>query len=432
VLPPLDDLLARLERERLDADRRYNDALTALDGAIQRPPALPDLPGVESGAPHALNESWNILRAGPPPFDRTLKGRVRAFVWALVGPLFRAQSEFNASVVAHANRIAARSEQVAAVLADTLAAVRAQFEALERFESLLVQYLQTITAYVDTKDRSLGGADLRHRLALTEQRVLAVKRELEMTGDRRIAREPAAAAAFAADVDAPAYAAFEDQFRGAKEDVRERVQEYVPLFASASDVLDVGCGRGELLEALRAQGVRARGIDMNAAMVERCRSRGLDVVQADALAGLQQIADDGLGGLVAIQVVEHFEPAYLIRFLETAYHKMRAGAPLVLETINPAGWMAFVETYLRDLTHQRPLHPDTLKYLVEASGFSRTDVQFRRPVRDVDRLMRATPAAAGARFAPEQAELAAVLNDHADKLNARLFSSMDYVVVARR
>ena len=88
----------------------------------------------------------------------------------------------------------------------------------------------------------------------------------------------------------------------------------------------------------------------------------------------------------AIQVVEHFDPAYLVRFLDAAFHKMKPGAPLVLETINPACWMAFFETYIRDLTHQRPLHPDTLRYLVEASGFSSVDVRFRQPVSEGDRL----------------------------------------------
>ena len=135
----------------------------------------------------------------------------------------------------------------------------------------------------------------------------------------------------------------------------------------------------------------------------------------------------------AVQVVEHFKPGYLTGFLETAYHKMRPGAPLILETVNPACWMAFFETYIRALSHQRPLHPDTLRYLVQASGFSRVDVQFRRPVRDTDRLERvalsATPAREGAEDA---ARLAAAVNAHADKLNARLFSSMDYVVIARR
>jgi O-antigen chain-terminating methyltransferase len=161
-------------------------------------------------------------------------------------------------------------------------------------------------------------------------------------------------------------------------------------------------------------------------MVELCRSRGLSVELGDALGYLSRQPDSGIGGLVAIQVVEHFEPAYLNRFLETAFHKMRSGAPIILETINPACWMAFFETYIRDLTHQRPLHPETLRYLVEAAGFSSVDVQFRRPVSGADRLERVSAPD------PQLAGLAAAINDHADKLNARLFSSMDYVVVARR
>ena len=126
-------------------------------------------------------------------------------------------------------------------------------------------------------------------------------------------------------------------------------------------------------------------------MVELCRSQQLDVEQADALSFLQRQRDASLGAIVAIQVVEHFDPAYLVRFLETAFHKMRPGAPLVLETINPACWMAFFETYIRDLTHQRPLHPDTLRYLVEASGFSSVDVRFRQPVSAGDRLETVDP-----------------------------------------
>jgi O-antigen chain-terminating methyltransferase len=108
---------------------------------------------------------------------------------------------------------------------------------------------------------------------------------------------------------------------------------------------------------------------------------------------------------------------------------MRPGAPLVLETLNPACWMAFFETYLRDITHRQPLHPDTLRLLVEASGFNAVDVQFRQPVRDEDRLDRVEDLASAD---PALARVVRALNAHAAKLNARLFSSMDYVVIARR
>jgi O-antigen chain-terminating methyltransferase len=427
---PLEDLLTRLERARVEADRLYNDALTAVDRAIQRPRALPAPPAQYDEHRLAdLNASWNLLPAGAPPLDRSLKGRLRAFIWRLIGPPLTTQVRFNAALVDHFNRNAVLVRQMPRSIAEISAAVQAEHEALLRFESKLVQFLQTVTAYVDTKDRSYGGHELRQRLALAEQRLAALRREVEAAASKGSGgpHQPGARSSDAAfsGSEAVTYLGFEDRFRGARAEISRRVEEYLPLFSSAADVIDVGCGRGELLEQLRGRGVVARGVDANRAMVEECRARGLSVELDDALTFLQRQPDDSAGGLVAIQVVEHFAPAYLMRFLEHAFRVLRPGAALVLETINPACWLAFFETYLRDLTHERALHPETLRFLVEAAGFTSVAVQFRQPVGEADRLARLSgPDAAGA--------LAAALNDHADKLNARLFSSMDYAVVARR
>ncbi len=46
-------------------------------------------------------------------------------------------------------------------------------------------------------------------------------------------------------------------------------------------VVDVGCGTGALLDALRARGVRVRGLEYAEAAVEFCRSRQLDVAKFD-------------------------------------------------------------------------------------------------------------------------------------------------------
>ena len=211
-----------------------------------------------------------------------------------------------------------------------------------------------------------------------------------------------------------------------------RIEEYLPILERASDVVDVGCGRGELLASLRARGVTARGIDTNMAMVDLCRSQQLDVEQADALSFLQRQADgEPRRGFPPFRSWSTSIRRTSSRFLDAAFHKMKPGAPLVLETINPACWMAFFETYIRDLTHQRPLHPDTLRYLVEASGFSSVDVRFRQPVSEGDRLETSMPAPSRA-VHPAVAAVASAVNDHAEKLNTRLFSSMDYAVIARR
>jgi SAM-dependent methyltransferase len=436
----IEDLVARLERERAAADRAYNDALTAVDRAIQTIPPLPNRPASYDASRLAeANDSWDILPSGSPRQDGSWRGRLRAFVWRLVGPPLETQRTFNAAVVDHLNRNVRSHDESARALGDVVATLRQQADAIVRFESILVQYLQTITAYVDTRDRSVGGSELRERLALTEQRLLALKREFERaTPVAREGNPPKAESHFetrAADepfqgsLDSLTYVSFEDRFRGDAQHIRERVRDYLPVLANASDVVDIGCGRGELLALLQEGGIRARGVDSNAAMVEICRAKGFEVAESDALLYLRSQPDAAVGGLIAIQVVEHFSPAYLMRFLDAAFHAMRPGAPLILETLNPACWMAFFETYIRDVTHRQPLHPDTLRLLVQASGFSAVDVQFRQPVRDDDRLDRVEELASAD---PALARVARALNAHADKLNARLFSSMDYVVVGRR
>jgi SAM-dependent methyltransferase len=295
---------------------------------------------------------------------------------------------------------------------------------------------------------------LRASIGIAQQATLTMKRELERLVTGTIARgfspadsadlklpaanraETDAAVArgfspadrgtpFAAALDAYKYVGFEDQFRGSQDTIRQRLESYLPYFSGATDVLDVGCGRGEFLDLLKAHGVSARGLDLNHEMVEVCRARGLQVAEADVVSYLEGLPDASLGGLFAAQVVEHLQPGYLLRFLELAHHTLRAGAPLVIETLNPACWAAFFDSFIRDITHVWPLHPDTLRYLVLASGFSSAQIAFRSPVPPEDRLQ-TIPATEGA------PELVEPFNANVEKLNARLFTYLDYAIVAVR
>jgi SAM-dependent methyltransferase/exonuclease VII small subunit len=221
------------------------------------------------------------------------------------------------------------------------------------------------------------------------------------------------------------YVGFEDAFRGSSEDIERRLRDYVPIFAGASDVLDIGCGRGEFLGLLREIGVSARGTDLNDAMVAVCRERGFDATKADALSCLRGMPPGSLGGLFAAQVVEHLEPAYLTRLLEAAFEALRSGAPIVLETINPACWFAFFESYVRDITHVRPLHPDTLKFLLIASGFQQIEIRYRVPYPEHEKLQPIPPSAA-------LGDAVETLNGNVEKLNRLLFTHLDYAAIARR
>ena len=479
---PLDATLRRLKQERDEADRRYNDALTALDRAI-RPPAdiaAPATPYDEHQLP-ALNESWNILPA--PPAISGWGGRLKAVIWRTVGPYLQRQLTFNSQIVDHLNRNVAAHRDASRAAESIAAALRAQLAAQAEFQSRLLLLLQQVTAYVDTKDRdAAGGAlvlnaslsalaesmgkrwesmaareqrfesrsaalaadqhDLRAAVGVSQQAALAVKRELERVLAGHVATISATAPVGAADaadaratdqvfstrLDAYKYVGFEDQFRGSRDAITARLESYLAFFEGRTDVLDVGCGRGEFLDLLASRGISGAGIDLNPEMVEVCRARGLRVEHADAVSHLASQDDGALGGVFAAQVVEHLEPAYLLRFLELAFHKLRPGGVLVLETLNPACWVAFFESYIRDITHVWPLHPETLKYLITASGFPSARIEYRSPVPPQDRLQ---PLALDTTDR-HTADLVETFNANVEKLNARMFTFLDYAIVAAR
>src|SRR5215470_5053342 len=183
-----------------------------------------------------------------------------------------------------------------------------------------------------------------------------------------VAAQPAAAAL-------PDYFAFESRMRGSVDVIRERQRRYVDDLRVAAPVLDIGCGRGELLQLLREAGVEARGIDADADMVAYARGEGLDVEQADLVEYLERQDDGSLGGIFMGQVVEHLPPGVLVRSLELAARKLRAGGVLVAETINPLSPLA-LRNYFADLTHAQPLVPDTLALLAREAGFARVDVRY--------------------------------------------------------
>ena len=133
-------------------------------------------------------------------------------------------------------------------------------------------------------------------------------------------------------------------------------------------------------------------------------------------------------------MVEHLQPDYLVRFLNVAGRKLRPGAKIVLETINAGCWFAFFDGYIRDITHVRPLHPDTLKYLLAAAGFQRTSVRYSAPFPEHAKLQHVA-APAGGNGAAGTGSLSValdVLNKNADKLNTLLFTHMDYAAIGER
>jgi SAM-dependent methyltransferase len=267
-------------------------------------------------------------------------------------------------------------------------------EAQQAFNGRLLRLVDAVSLRVDSAAKRAESAE--RRVAELEERLLRLERRGSGEEPRTVASQPRQDAL-------PDYFAFETRMRASTDEIRERQRPYVDLLRGHGPVLDVGCGRGELLRLLRDEGIEARGVDADADMVAFARGEGLDVRQADLLDALAATADGSLGAITALQVVEHLPPPVLTRFLAEALRALRPDGLLILETINPAS-PAALRHYFADLTHAQPLVPETLELLARHAGFASVEITFMNH--------------------PEQ---------HADRrISEQLFAPLDYALIARK
>jgi SAM-dependent methyltransferase len=183
--------------------------------------------------------------------------------------------------------------------------------------------------------------------------------------------------------DGEGYRAFEDIFRGSEAHTRAEQALYLEVFADSDWVLDVGCGRGEFLDALRDRGIRGVGVDMDPTMVERCREKGHEVELADAASYLRGLDDDSIPGIFAAQVVEHLSADQLNELLALTHSKLAPGGVAVFETVNPHSPPA-LKAFWTDTTHHHPLFPEVTLALCRLAGFDSGEILFRERTDDFD------------------------------------------------
>ncbi len=175
------------------------------------------------------------------------------------------------------------------------------------------------------------------------------------------------------------YVAFEQTFRGSVAAIKERQEKYLPHFLGRTNVVDLGCGRGEFVALLSERGVNATGVDLNAAMAQYGRDQGLPIVHDDMFHYLSGLPDGAIDGVFAAQVVEHLSPGDVGQLIALCARKLAPGGVLVAETINPNCPVALANFFL-DPTHVRPVPALLLGFMCTQGGFSVERTIFSAPV----------------------------------------------------
>lgn len=227
---------------------------------------------------------------------------------------------------------------------------------------------------------------------------------------------------------------FADRFRGSKEEIQERLRPYIDLMLRSGlkeigPILELGSGRGEFLELCKEAGLDARGFDRDAAQVQAMRASDLNAEVGEIPACLQSLAEGSAAAVVAVQVIEHLPPGGLQRLIREAHRVLRPGGLLILESLNPACLSVFANTFYRDPSHRRPLHPDTIAFLMEEAGFADVRIATHSPVPESAVL---GPLPVSFRNDDTLVELGLALDQRMEKLDQLLFSDQEYHVIGAR
>ena len=350
-------------RQRLDAIR----GTAGRAAPAEKPTHTPAAARAQAWLASGLDESWaHDSRYG------AAGARARSAMLRAIQPYTRRQAELDgllteAAVESQAGqddlrrRVLELEEQVLKLQRAASASARAQGEMDERANS----QRRSIDAVRDDLTR------LDQRLhappALSDPALLTIR---DAEGREAIGFEGGSSD----DPDA-VYLGFENVFRSDEEGVTALQRFYLDMLCEHGPVLDVGSGRGELLDLLAAAGVAARGVDSDQGMVDLARAKGHDVTCDDAVSHLRSLPAACLGAVFCAQLVEHLTYPDLKSFLVESARVLRPGGVLVAETVNPEPVQSF-KAYWIDPTHETLLYPDVLLTLCRLAGFDRGRVLF--------------------------------------------------------
>lgn len=250
-------------------------------------------------------------------------------------------------------------------------------------ETRLQSLNESLVAYVDAKqlqnESTIDEFVKQQALLISEirQSIDTIRRQLSAASSGATPRTESSVTGTAPIIDDGLYVALENHFRGSRDAVAQRQQDYLPMLPTvispSTPLIDLGCGRGEWLKVTRDHGIPSLGVDSNTVCIAECKEENLDVVQEDLLTFLTDRPASSVGAYTLFQVLEHLPFPVLVDALREMRRTLVPGGRLIAEVPNAKNLRVSAGTFWIDPTHQRPLYPELLLFLAKEVGFSQAN-----------------------------------------------------------
>jgi 2-polyprenyl-3-methyl-5-hydroxy-6-metoxy-1,4-benzoquinol methylase len=158
------------------------------------------------------------------------------------------------------------------------------------------------------------------------------------------------------------------------------VKKHFPSERDAA-ILDLGCGHGALMQALRAAGyINVKGVDASPVQVSLANEIGIaGVEQGDLITALERLENRSLNVVAAMDVLEHFTKPELGIIAERVWQVLKPSGRWIIHTVNGESPFAGRTAY-GDITHETIFTRNSLCQMLGAYGFCKISCIEDRPV----------------------------------------------------
>ena len=290
----IEEIIERIRREIADeASGSPTDRSAPAD--VDRLPAISTRPELDY-----LNRNWQLFdplsemrshRRWLGPLVVRMRWKLRRLVLGVLDRYFEKERLFLIELVRFNNALAERSDR------------------------LLREVTERTKAVAERNDLFLGALDVRLE-------ALEAREQLR----RVLVDSPQGLAPQASDAEESVLA---EMAVAVGAGLGERVRPFGDYLRSVGPVLLLGCGDGEVFEAL--DGIAVTGVEASASLVDECRSRGFAAEVAALRSYLEAVQEGSLGGLVVTRVVDRHPLVTWPRLVAAAWRSLRPGGVALFE-----------------------------------------------------------------------------------------------------